>query len=79
MVGSALYELGGFSLPFFVIGSIVTVISVVLLFIVPNINQDDDLPETNDSAKEKNNGKDFHEKNTKKKLSLLAAVKVNFY
>ena len=40
VVGSFLYSVGGFSLPFYVIGGLTTGLSLALLFVVPNINKD---------------------------------------
>ena len=41
MIGSELYKLGGFTLPFYSVGAFATVMSFVLCAVVPNVNDDD--------------------------------------
>ena len=36
-VGAALYEEGGFMLPFLVVGSLSTILSITLAFTIPNL------------------------------------------
>ena len=68
-VGAALYEAGGFMLPFFSIGGLSTVLSITLSFTIPNLdtintnntsNNDDEEAETlvnhNDSGHDAQNG-----------------------
>ena len=38
-VGAALYEAGGFMLPFLVVGSVSTLLSIALAFTIPNMTQ----------------------------------------
>lgn len=38
-VGAALYEVGGFMLPFLVVGSLSTILSVMLAFTIPDLSQ----------------------------------------
>lgn len=38
-VGAALYEAGGFMLPFLVVGSISTILSILLAFTIPDLSQ----------------------------------------
>ena len=37
-VGAALYECGGFMLPFFVVGSVSTILSIALAFTIPDLS-----------------------------------------
>ena len=39
-LGSALYNLGGFSLPFFSVGSGALLVAILLLVVVPNVTTD---------------------------------------
>ena len=39
-VGSALYDAGGFKLPFLSVGSVALAIAILLLFIIPNVRPD---------------------------------------
>ncbi len=39
-MGSFLYSLGGFQLPFLVVGSIGLVVATVLVFVIPNVKPD---------------------------------------
>ena len=39
-MGSALYNLGGFSLPFFSVGSGALLVAILLLVVVPNVTTD---------------------------------------
>ena len=38
-VGAALYEVGGFKLPFLLVGGLSTILSILLAFSIPNTNQ----------------------------------------
>ena len=38
-VGAALYEVGGFHLPFLLVGGLSTILSIMLAFSIPNTNQ----------------------------------------
>ena len=38
-IGSALYQYGGFSTPFYVIGSLTAIMSVLLVFLVPKMKE----------------------------------------
>jgi len=40
LIGSTLYSLGGFKLPFFFVGSFATIMSFVLCLVIPNIEAD---------------------------------------
>jgi hypothetical protein len=42
LIGSALYSLGGFTLPFVFVGSFATVMSFILCLVIPNIKADPD-------------------------------------
>ena len=79
MLGSFLYSVGGFSLPFHVVGSLTTGLSLALLFVVPNIkannNKEDEEQNTlihNHGAKEQ----DKKERADRKPLSLSAVAMV---
>ncbi len=39
-LGSALYSIGGFQLPFLVVGSVAFVVAIGLVFIIPNVKPD---------------------------------------
>ena len=47
-VGAAIYEAGGFMLPFLVVGSISTILSIILAFTIPDLstvgNENEDGP-----------------------------------
>ena len=40
-LGSALYGLGGFTLPFLSVGSVTLLVAILLLFIVPNVKTEE--------------------------------------
>lgn len=40
-MGSALYGVGGFTLPFLSVGSVTLVVAILLLFIVPNVKMEE--------------------------------------
>ena len=68
-LGSFLYTIGGFSLPFFVVGSISLVLGVCLCLVIPEVRLD--------STKEiiGNNNDKINEKN---KVTFFAIFKVSF-
>ena len=76
VVGSALYTVGGFSLPFYAVGGLTTLIAVVMLFIVPNINKDDEDHQKKALLKNGKNNNTSNERKPEKSLSLLAVAKV---
>ena len=49
-VGAALYSQGGFMLPFLVVGSLSTILSISLAFTIPNLNEEDPQPEEETTA-----------------------------
>ena len=55
-VGSALYELGGFTLPFLVVGVWCSVSAIGLLFTLPNVNKNNNKEDTADNANKKKIG-----------------------
>ena len=70
-IGSALYQYGGFTTPFYVIGSLTALLAVVLVFLVPKMRGS------------RESGSDDHGANSNpncvgggKKLSLLEVMKV---
>jgi hypothetical protein len=63
LIGSALYSLGGFTLPFVFVGSFATVMSFILCLVIPNIEAG--------SSKEKDS--------EKKLASVYDLLKVNDY
>jgi predicted MFS family arabinose efflux permease len=40
-IGAFLYEIGGFKLPFFIVGSFGMVVATGLLFVIPNVKIDE--------------------------------------
>ena len=71
-IGSALYQYGGFTTPFYVIGSLTALLAVVLIFLVPKMKGSQE------------SGSDDHGANSNpncvgggKKLSLLEIMKVS--
>ena len=72
-IGSALYQYGGFTTPFYVVGSLTALVAVVLVFLVPKMRGSLE------------SGNDDHGTDSKpdcgggggKKLSLLEVVKVS--
>ena len=72
-IGSALYQYGGFTTPFYVIGGLTALLAVVLIFLVPKMRGS------------RESGNDDHGTRSNpncdgggKKLSLLEVVKVSF-
>ena len=55
-VGSALYQLGGFTLPFLVVGVWCSVSAIGLLFTLPNVNKNNSKEDTADNANKKKIG-----------------------
>lgn len=51
-VGAALYEVGGFMLPFLVVGSISTTLSIMLAFTIPDLSQAGPAEEDNTNAEQ---------------------------
>lgn len=49
-VGAALYSQGGFMLPFLVVGSLSTILSISLAFTIPNLNEEEPQPEEETTA-----------------------------
>ena len=45
MFGSILYDIGGFSLPFLIVGTVALIVTISILIVVPNVkkNVDDSL------------------------------------
>ena len=86
MVGSFLYSVGGFSLPYYVVGGLTTGLSLVLLLVVPNINKDSKEEEEEKNAlihKHGSTSKEMAEQEEKeeankscKPLSLMAVAMV---
>ncbi len=54
--GAALYDLGGFMLPFLVVGSISTVFSLALVFTIPDLDTIDDSNHSHNSNSHGSNG-----------------------
>ena len=71
-IGSALYQYGGFSTPFYVIGSLTAIMSVLLVFLVPKMK------EGQESDDDKDDGGDPQSDGVgvAKKLSFLEIIKV---
>lgn len=54
LIGSELYKIGGFTLPFFSVGAFATVMSFVLCAVVPDVGANDDISDAkNDATVEK--------------------------
>ena len=70
-LGSFLYTVGGFTLPFFVVGSISLILGVCLCLVIPDI-------ESNPIEEFNNNAKDDKEKKNQENLSFLTVIKVIF-
>ena len=72
MIGSALYQYGGFTLPFYVIGGLTAVVAVVLIFLVPKIRNGQQC------EGDKGDGKNRQSSSvgSAKKLRLLDIIKV---
>ena len=51
-----MYELGGFTLPFLVVGVWCSVSAIGLLFTLPNVNKNDNKEDTADNANKKKIG-----------------------
>ncbi len=68
-LGSFLYTIGGFTLPFFVVGSISLMLGVCLCLVIPDIG-------SNPIEEFNNNAKDDKEKKNQENLSFLTIIKV---
>jgi len=68
-LGSFLYTVGGFTLPFFTVGSISLFLSFCLCLVIPNVEADQ-------SDVDNNNG-NKREKKVEKKLTFVSVIKVN--
>ena len=77
-VGSALYQLGGFTLPFLVVGVWCSVSAIGLLFTLPNVNKNNNKEDTADNANKKKIGFKDLIKVLKNKLTLLSNLKMSF-
>ena len=75
-MGSFLYTLGGFNLPFFVVGTFSLVVSFGLFMVVPDIGSsaDDRSSNNNNNDDDGDDGKKPEDRN----LSFLSFMKVSF-
>ena len=73
VVGSAFYSLGGFGLPFFVVGSLGVVIAAVLFYLVPVVPNE---LRDNENNKKNKIGTGGEEEDEKPDLTVMDTIKV---
>ena len=71
-IGSVLYEYGGFTAPFYVIGSLTAVVAVVLILLVPKMKDGQESQDNNGDGKKRQSSSG----GGTMKLSFLEIIKV---
>ena len=71
-IGSALYQYGGFTTPFYVIGGLTAIVALVLIFLVPKMKDTQQCKDDNGDGKDRQSSSG----GCAKKLRLLDIIKV---